>query len=75
MLFDEALDVAGEPCDALLPRLRGRLGTMAPGTVLRLFCDDPAARSDVSHLCEADGHEFIGRLPRPDGCLYFIRKG
>lgn len=75
MLFDEGLDGAGEPCAALMPRLRRQLGAMAPGTVLRLFCDDPAAPERIPDLCEAEGHEYIGGFARPDGWLCFIRRG
>lgn len=75
MLFDEEFDGAGTTWPAMLREARKRLKGMAEGRVLRLFCDDPAAKARVPELCEEDGHELVGRLAREDGWLYFIRKG
>lgn len=75
MLFDEALEAAGEPSAHSLPRARRRLDAMTSGSVLRLSSDDPETRADVVHLCAEEGHELVGHIARGDGAHYFIRKG
>lgn len=75
MLFDEEVDGAGETGRQMWRAAADRLHAMAPGAVLRLYSDDPAAKAVVPHLCEEAGHQLVGRIPRPEGWHFFIRKG
>lgn len=75
MLFDEDLDETGERVPRVWRAASLRLNAMAPGTVLRLYSDDPAARAEVPHRCTEGGHECVGTIARKDGWHFFIRKG
>ena len=75
MLFDEDLDGAGEKTPRIWRAVAGRLAAMSPGAVLRLYSDDPAAHAEVPHRCAEGGHELVGRIARPQGWHFFIRKG
>lgn len=74
MNYDHDLDALGLLCPLPVLKARKRLLGMAPGQVLRLCADDPAAVIDVPHFCSEQGHEFLGA--EPDGAVtcYFIRR-
>ena len=50
MRFDEDIDAIGLLCPLPVLKAAKRIRTMAPGTVLRLRADDPAAVIDVPHF-------------------------
>ena len=69
------IDTAGLLCPLPVLKARKRLMALAPGQVLSLLADDPAAVVDVPHFCRDAGHQLIsaegdGRVRR-----YLIRKG
>ena len=74
MTFDHDLDALGLLCPLPVLKARKRLSGLAPGQVLRMQADDPAAAIDVPHFCAESGHELV-RIetdgPRTD---YYIRK-
>ncbi len=74
MTFDEEIDTAGLLCPLPVLKARKRLKTMAPGEILRLLADDPAAVVDVPHFCVEAGHEFLGRCDVGAGAAYYIRR-
>ncbi|WP_425500061.1 sulfurtransferase TusA family protein [Pikeienuella piscinae] len=70
------LDARGLLCPLPVLKVRKRLGPLAPGAVLEMLADDPAAIVDVPHFCAEAGHELLSATPRDAGAtLYRIRKG
>lgn len=53
------LDAAGLLCPLPVLKIRKRLQALAPGEVLRVVTDDPAALVDVPHFCNEQGHELL----------------
>ncbi len=74
MTHDEEIDALGLLCPLPVLRARKRLAGMAPGTVLRLLADDPAAAVDVPHFCAEAGHVLERVEAAPGGRAYFIRR-
>jgi tRNA 2-thiouridine synthesizing protein A len=73
---DAELDARGLLCPLPVLKTRKRLGALAPGQVLRVLADDPAALVDMPHFCAEQGHELLARDERghPE-YAYLIRKG
>lgn len=69
------LDARGLLCPLPVLKARKRLGALAPGEVLRMIADDPAARVDVPHFCHEQGHALLRQDDREDGAMVFwLRK-
>ena len=74
--IDAELDTCGLLCPLPVLKARKRLQAMAPGDVLRVIADDPAARIDFPHFCAEQGHELLAEDDLPDDQIAFaIRKG
>ncbi|WP_335949423.1 sulfurtransferase TusA family protein [Salipiger bermudensis] len=67
-------DALGLLCPLPVLKARRRLSAMAPGEVLRIRADDPAAVIDVPHFCAESGHELLSATD--DGAVqtYLIRR-
>ncbi len=75
MIADAELDARGLLCPMPVLRARKRLMAMAPGAVLRLVADDPAALVDVPHFCAEQGHTVLAQEDLGHPCYaYLIRK-
>ena len=61
MQWDAELDARGLLCPLPVLRARKRLMALAPGQVLRLMADDPAALVDIPHFCAEQGHALVAR--------------
>ncbi|MGF1553125.1 MAG: sulfurtransferase TusA family protein [Paracoccaceae bacterium] len=73
---DDELDARGLLCPLPVLKTRKRLTTLAPGGVLRVVADDPAARVDVPHFCAEQGHALLAQAEGADGALLFwVRRG
>lgn len=71
----DQLDARGLLCPLPVLKARKRLAPLAPGAVLEMLADDPAAIIDVPHFCAEAGHELISSEPQEAGVtLYRIRK-
>lgn len=70
----QTLDALGLLCPLPVLKARKRLKSMAPGAVLRLLADDPAAVVDVPHFCAEAGHVLIGQEDAVDHQIYLIRR-
>ncbi|MEM6421110.1 MAG: sulfurtransferase TusA family protein [Pseudomonadota bacterium] len=68
---DETLDARGLLCPLPVLKTRKRLMALAPGAVLRVEADDPAARVDVPHFCTEQGHDLVASADGEDGTLLF----
>jgi tRNA 2-thiouridine synthesizing protein A len=70
----EELDTCGLLCPLPVLKARKRLGGMAPGALLRVVADDPAARVDFPHFCAEQGHELVSADDEPGRLTFLIRK-
>lgn len=59
MSDEQTLDARGLLCPLPVLKAAKRLRAMAPGEVLRMEADDPAAIVDVPHFCSEQGHELL----------------
>ncbi|MFC4214977.1 sulfurtransferase TusA family protein [Pseudophaeobacter arcticus] len=71
---DATLDAIGLLCPLPVLKARKRLKDMAPGAVLQVLADDPAAIIDIPHFCAESGHDFLGQTSQDDHQIYQIRK-
>jgi len=74
MSFDHDLDALGLLCPLPVLKAAKRMRALAPGEVLRLAADDPAAVVDVPHYCRESGNEFLGTEEAGEATYFFIRK-
>ena len=74
MKIDQTLDATGLLCPLPVLKAAKRLKSMAPGEVLEMHADDPAAVIDVPHFCNEQGHSLLSS--RDDGSVqvYVIRR-
>lgn len=75
MDWDAELDARGLLCPLPVLKARKRLAGLAPGAVLRVLADDPAAVVDIPHFCAEQGHALIARDEAAGAQSYLIRKG
>ena len=68
------LDCLGRPCPVPVVELARALLTVAPGEVVEVVSDDPAARLDVPAFCRMRGHAFVGELARAGGTGLRVRR-
>ncbi len=74
MDYDADLDAVGLLCPLPVLKARKRLQALAPGQVLRVAADDPAAIVDIPHFCAEAGHELAATDLSQSPQIYFIRK-
>ncbi len=77
MTWDAEIDARGLLCPLPVLKARKRLLALAPGQVLRLLADDPAAVVDVPHFCAEQGHALLSETsldPAP-AWAWLIRRG
>ena len=71
MTYDEDLDARGLLCPLPVLKAAKRIRGMAPGTVLRIRADDPAAIVDIPHFCQEQGHILL-RSEETDGVQTYL---
>jgi tRNA 2-thiouridine synthesizing protein A len=54
--------------------LARRLPREAPGTVVRVLADDPAAANDIPAWCRMRGQEFVGATAVDGAPAYDVRR-
>lgn len=69
------LDARGLLCPLPVLKARKRLLALAPGDVLEVTADDPAAIVDVPHFCAEGGHELVATRADGPAQVYLIRRG
>jgi tRNA 2-thiouridine synthesizing protein A len=74
MSWDAELDARGLLCPLPVLKARKRLGALAPGAVLRVLADDPAARVDFPHFCNETGHALVAQAEGEGWQEYLIRR-
>ena len=75
MRFDDELDATGMLCPLPVLRARKRLLALAPGQVLRVLADDPAAVVDMPHFCAEQGHALLRAETDVSPQVYYLRRG
>lgn len=70
---DIGLDALGEGCATLTPRIASAMRTLAPGQLLAVLTDDPAAPDGIAAWSRLTGHEIVGTIAEPDGTRYLLR--
>ena len=69
------LDCRGKRCSLPVIELARRIGDVAPGGVIAVAADDPAARLDVQAWCRMRGHDYLGESAADDGVpVYSVRR-
>ncbi|MGH3475498.1 MAG: sulfurtransferase TusA family protein [Nocardioidaceae bacterium] len=63
---DVTLDCTGERCPLPVIRLAQAIRSVAPGGVVRLLADDPAALADVPAWCRMRDQDLLG-VDQTDG--------
>jgi tRNA 2-thiouridine synthesizing protein A len=56
-------------------KLRKRLLALAPGGVLALLADDPAAAVDVPHFCAEGGHRLLAQTQEGAVRRFVVARG
>lgn len=69
------LDATGLLCPLPVLRARKRLRDLAPGDVLSVRTDDPAAVVDIPHFCTEQGHALHDDGPDGTAHRWRIVKG
>lgn len=70
---DLDVDAIGLLCPLPVLRAAKRLRSLAPGQVLRLETDDPAAVIDVPHFCNESGHVLLDQQAGENAHIWWIR--
>ena len=70
----QTLDALGLRCPLPVLKARKRLKGMAPGALLRIEADDPAAIVDVPHFCAEQGHTLVEQSREGDTLVFLVRK-
>lgn len=68
------VDCLGRPCPIPVIELARAVTTVAPGTLVEVLSDDPAARVDVRAWCRLSGQEYVGDRALAAGAAYRVRR-
>jgi tRNA 2-thiouridine synthesizing protein A len=69
------LDCRGRRCPLPVIELARRIADVAPGSVIGVAADDPAARLDIPAWCRMRSQTYLGETPAPDGVpTYLVRR-
>lgn len=74
MHHDDDIDTRGLLCPLPVLKAAKRMRAMAPGGILRMQADDPAAVIDVPHFCAEQGYELLSSDEADGIQTYLIRK-
>jgi tRNA 2-thiouridine synthesizing protein A len=68
---DKRIDCTGLFCPMLLVKTRGAIRQIAPGQVLEMLSDDPAAEADMKSWAQITGHALVA-VEREAGVFRFL---
>lgn len=71
---DLVVDQRGQRCPMPVIELARRIEEVAPGGIVCLVSDDPAAAGDVAAWCAMRGHELLGTVTVLDAPGYRVRR-
>jgi tRNA 2-thiouridine synthesizing protein A len=69
---DQVLDTIGLRCPLPVLKARKALCGLAPGRVLEVLANDPAAAQDFLALCQVTGHRLLGQSKDGSVLRFFI---
>lgn len=69
---DVELDCREQPCPRPIIELARTAASAAPGTVIAVVADDPAARHDVPAWCRMRGATHLGEDLADDGVARYL---
>ena len=74
-----SMDERGVLCPLPIIHLAQRIEEVAPGQLVEVLADDPAAATDIPAWCAMKGHEFVsathkGGPPLPHWTSYLLRR-
>jgi TusA-related sulfurtransferase len=71
---EAVVDARGRRCPVPVIELARRVAATAPGAVVTVLADDPAAGADVPAWCRLRGHHYLGERPADGGgTAYTVR--
>ena len=68
------LDCIGLYCPEPLFRTREQIDAIAPGEILEVFADDPAAEEDIKRFAKRTGNEVVGFEKKDDVLRFLIKR-
>jgi tRNA 2-thiouridine synthesizing protein A len=68
------LNLSGLLCPLPVLKARKRLGSMAPGEILRVIATDPMSAIDMPHFCNEQGHELVESSTEAGALIFRIRR-
>lgn len=71
---DHLLDCVGLYCPMPILKTREEMDKLAPGQVLEVWADDPAAEEDLKAWAKRTGHQILGIGKTSEGLRFLIRK-
>ena len=71
----QSLDYRGLKCPLPVLKARRALAQLAVGDTIQILADDPASPFDMSHFCEAEGHQLSHSETQDSHFIYHIMKG
>ena len=74
MTADLVLDCLGQRCPLPVIALARRIGEVAPGQVVRVLADDPAARVDIPAWCRMREQEYVGATQVDGAPAFDVRR-
>lgn len=70
---DQRIDALGDGCATLTPRIAAAMRGLAPGEVLAVLTDDPAAPEGIAAWSRLTGHPIAATAPEGDGTRFYLR--
>jgi len=70
----KTLDCIGLYCPEPLFRTREQIDAIAPGEILEVFADDPAAEEDLKRFAKRTGNELIDTEKKDDVFRFLIKR-
>lgn len=70
---DVTLEALGQGCATLTPLIAGAMRGLAPGQVLAVLSDDPAASDGVAAWSRLTGHQVVDTTAAPGGTRFLLR--
>ena len=68
------LDERGILCPLPIIHLSRAILEVEAGGSIEVWCDDPAAATDIPAWCALRSQEFLGATPREDFTSYLVRR-
>ena len=66
---DDTLDCIGLYCTVPVIKAKEAIDRLAPGQVLEMLADDPAARADMKAWAKRTGHDLLSVETIPEGVM------